>query len=1028
MGFFTRVYTITALCILGLLSNLDTCAGDTSNKVFYAEIEVEEGAVQNVSNLFSKLLSLNVSVDGTVVTISQFNITTACEIRGNKTICTCSEYFIWSGSVCDSHPECCNENECYVKTFEPTPICTPMQRVTISGSATLVNETYSLGLNNPTSSEYSTFVNRILTQLKQVYSTFSGFDSLKITGLRQGSVIVDFILNVNAPFPTTQLENKTVLLQQSMNATFEVTTTGMVQINAPNSTICYDSIQSMSCTINDPSLSTCSWSITTDNTVYNIVGGTEATVSAPCELSLLKTSQIWEGTYNCSFSKGFITHTASASLDIALLPEEIQILSDPQYPECLKPEGIIKVNVTCTIENSTENYNVTWIPSGSTNYSIKANDFVYNSIIVLLDCSKQADVNVTCTYINRKSQSRNASLLLPVIYPSTPVCIEDGKWPKAKDNTTAQLLCPPGTVGMKRRPCISTIWQEETSPCVKKDLNNILQDTNVLLKGRGSVGDLAVSVFERLKNTTNNTDEINTYANINASVQVLFNMHNASNAINGSVLNETILPGLVGSSSNLLDPSLISVWDEKEIKGTLPVQYLDSIEGLVSKTYINGSKNTRMASENVMFLSSTGDKNSNISVFNVTVNLSPNDGTVKTVAFKSLSQLLPGTTSSTANSIILSATLQNTSLENKIKMTFPLLNSRPTNYELFCVFWDFNTSQFSREGCSWEKSSGNTEAVCICEHLTPFSVLMSKGPIQLKFLDEITYVGLGASICSLTICILIEFLVWSAVVKSNISHFRHTALVNISLCLLIADCSFLASDFVTGHQNWCICMVIVKHFCYLAMFFWMLCLSVMLLHQLMFVFHQLRKKVYLTFSICIGYLCPLLIVLLTYISYDNGEVNLYYSPETCWLLYSGTLKGSIHAFFIPVLTIVVVNFLAMIVVITKLLRPQMSDGSKTDEKEITKSILKAVVFLTPIFGVTWILGFFVLTVDFTDGFLAAFINYAFTILNAFQGVFILLTGCFGEKKVRDAVLKYFISKPAKPSKNESSTKVVSMKK
>uniref|UniRef100_A0A8C9RP07 Uncharacterized protein n=1 Tax=Scleropages formosus TaxID=113540 RepID=A0A8C9RP07_SCLFO len=408
------------------------------------------------------------------------------------------------------------------------------------------------------------------------------------------------------------------------------------------------------------------------------------------------------------------------------------------------------------------------------------------------------------------------------------------------------------------------------------------------------------------------------------------------------------------------------------------------MEGLITKTHINISESLpRCKYANVELVSQAAEKNSSIKVLNASIILP--EGIVKAVAFSTLSELLPTNEDTTTNSIILSVTLQNSTLKNDISITFPLINSRPRNYEIDCVYWDFTSSQFSGNGCDWTYTGVNTEAVCTCNHLTSFATLMSKHPISLKFQDEITYVGLGASVCSLTLCLIIEFLVWNTVVKSNISHFRHTALVNISLCLLLADCSFLASSFLSiNHSNWCPYLVIIKHYCYLAMFFWMLCLSMMLLHQLMFVFHQLRKKVYLTFSICLGYICPLFIVILTFIAYQNGKENYYYSSETCWLVYEGTLKGSIYAFIFPVLIIVVINFLSMMVVITKLLRPQVSDGSKADEKDITKSILKAVVFLTPIFGVTWILGFFVLTIDLTEGPLAFFINYAFIIVNSFQ--------------------------------------------
>uniref|UniRef100_A0A8C8IPZ0 Adhesion G protein-coupled receptor F3b n=1 Tax=Oncorhynchus tshawytscha TaxID=74940 RepID=A0A8C8IPZ0_ONCTS len=307
----------------------------------------------------------------------------------------------------------------------------------------------------------------------------------------------------------------------------------------------------------------------------------------------------------------------------------------------------------------------------------------------------------------------------------------------------------------------------------------------------------------------------------------------------------------------------------------------------------------------------------------------------------------------------LNSTLQNSN-DSKIdiKLDFPINQSMSRDSKILCVFWNTTLKEWSEEGCKW-KEMVNNKSYCECTHLTSFSVLMSKTPVNLPFLDEITYVGLGMSICSLIVFLFIEALVWSAVVKSNLSHFRHTALVNISLCLLLADCSFLASSIPSISDTWCLILTVTKHFFFLAMFCWMLCLSVMLIHQLIFVFHPLRKRVYLLLSTVLGYVCPAVIVAATYVYYKYTG-NPYHNTTTCWLIYDGLLKGSIYAFLLPIGTIVLMNLFSMCVVIMTLLKSNVPDGSNADEKETAKSILKVVVFLTPVFGITWVLGFFVL--------------------------------------------------------------------
>uniref|UniRef100_A0A3Q2GNM2 G-protein coupled receptors family 2 profile 2 domain-containing protein n=1 Tax=Cyprinodon variegatus TaxID=28743 RepID=A0A3Q2GNM2_CYPVA len=225
---------------------------------------------------------------------------------------------------------------------------------------------------------------------------------------------------------------------------------------------------------------------------------------------------------------------------------------------------------------------------------------------------------------------------------------------------------------------------------------------------------------------------------------------------------------------------------------------------------------------------------------------------------------------------------------------------------------------------------------------------------------------------------------------THTSYLRHTAHVNISLCLLIADLCFLASSQPKGISDlWCRTSVVLKHFCFLAMFFWMFCLSATLLHRAVFLFHKVSKKNYLRFSLLIGYVCPLLIVFITFLTNNGGAEGMYYSKDSCWLVYAGLFKGSIFTFIIPVGVIVFINIFSMLVVIMKLISHHAEISKKTDisaeeEKAAAKTVLRTVVLLTPIFGVTWIFGFAMLALDLTSGDIAYAVNYIFNLLNGFQ--------------------------------------------
>ncbi|XP_073672894.1 adhesion G-protein coupled receptor F3-like [Garra rufa] len=475
-------------------------------------------------------------------------------------------------------------------------------------------------------------------------------------------------------------------------------------------------------------------------------------------------------------------------------------------------------------------------------------------------------------------------------------------------------------------------------------------------------------------------------------------------------LGENLLADFIDSASSMLNVSW-EVGDEEE-SGALASQYLSSVEGLVKSIRINASEGYN--STNIQLQICRSGSSCNRTVFNVDVELNATADMVKTVGLQYLANRMPnlGYEDAIFPSIVVSSTVENNTQSSvNIRLAFP--NEDAGSASLTCVFWNVTEQRWSDEGCDFVKGPGNL-LYCECNHLTSFSMLMSKHSVSMPFLDQLTYVGLGVSICSLIIYIIIECLVWSAVVKSSLSHFRHTSLLNISLCLLLADVSFLASSFPSIlNETLCLVLVVAKHYFFLAMFFWMLCLSVMLVHQLIFVFSHLGKKVYMIIGFTIGYVCPTITVAVTYVYYDQASDIPYYSSKTCWLTYQSAMQGSIHAFLFPVGTIVLVNLFSMVVVIATVLKPSGAETNKKSDKDAAKSIIKVIIFLTPVFGGTWILGLFVFLMDDFTQFITYVVHYAFTIVNSLQGFFILLTGCFAEKRVRDEILRIVLGKSGK---------------
>lgn len=418
---------------------------------------------------------------------------------------------------------------------------------------------------------------------------------------------------------------------------------------------------------------------------------------------------------------------------------------------------------------------------------------------------------------------------------------------------------------------------------------------------------------------------------------------------------------------------------------SLAERYLYSVEHLIQRSNMTSNqkkKNVEVAEQKCL----AGLQCSN-TVFNVTVHLlGNNSGSLKTAGFQQLEGYLPNNNSEfEPNSIVISAVpkVEQSDLVG-VKIDFPLQKPRPRNVEVRCVSWDNNSRAWSPRGCQWGGPSNAGQ--CTCRHFSSFAILMSKYPLDVPWISEITYIGLSVSVVSLAVSLVIELVVWRALIKTKTLYLRHTAHINISLCLLVADCCFLVSSKPSDLSlSWCQAMVVLKHFCYLAMFFWMLCLSAMLLHQTIFLFHSVSKAVYMRFSLGLGYGCPLLIVVSTIVSSQGFTEGKYFSRETCWLTHIGLMNGSIYAFVIPSWTIIFVNVFAMLVVIMKLLdQPANMAASSSREKRAALTALRSVVLLTPVFGLTWILGFAVMLVDLTSGPLAYLVHYVFTLLNAFQ--------------------------------------------
>ncbi|XP_051060302.1 adhesion G protein-coupled receptor F4 [Phodopus roborovskii] len=346
------------------------------------------------------------------------------------------------------------------------------------------------------------------------------------------------------------------------------------------------------------------------------------------------------------------------------------------------------------------------------------------------------------------------------------------------------------------------------------------------------------------------------------------------------------------------------------------------------------------------------------------------------------------------NSLVLSLVLPEDLKE--IILTFEKINKSQDTIG-HCVGWHSEKRQWVESPCKMVLDSTDT-VNCHCNYnraVTSFSILMSSKPVRDKVLDYITFIGISVSIFSLVLCLVVEAVVWSRVVVTEISYMRHVCIVNIAVSLLTANVWFIigSSANVQEDHKWCVAVTFFSHFFFLSLFFWMLFKGLLIVYGILVVFQRMMKSRMMAIGFVVGYGCPLVIAVITVTVTEPGEG--YTRKDACWLNWNQT--KALLAFAIPALAVVAVNLLVVLAVAISTQRPLIG-SSKSQDMATAIRISKNVAILTPLLGLTW--GFGLATL--LEGTHLVF-HIIFALLNAFQGFFILLFGTIMDHKIRDAL-------------------------
>ncbi|XP_043533128.1 adhesion G-protein coupled receptor F3-like isoform X2 [Chiloscyllium plagiosum] len=1021
---------------------------------FYADLNLEKTLFKTVTAFLERIvLPTFVVVPGTntTITISNLNVVKECNYFDNNATCICfdedrQEKMTYSAQSSETSCES-NCSHHYMNGIGSCPenIKTLTKKVKATGSFKL-NASSDEVMN---SNEHKTNLTRMLASS---YSNLPGFRCVDGLQIGNGSTVeYDLIINgdIKSNILWRHVQDAANLINYSFKVdlqSFKMKLSGLVMITVYPETIYYQKPLRINCTINDK-VESVNWFIKgpkdkekaiISSRHYNFVNDPISTSN----LAISATS-MWKGRYYCyfNFANGSMIHEATGDSNIVLLPEEITTIPS-QYSIARNKT----IPVKCCIKDDGENYTVTLEARGSS-------DGVSYEVVQTVNDTKcwkyminYKFANSTvyrCTFTNMVNQSTSANITISVLKESEASCknesSEDYRWQTTTAGQYAESndTCAEGRVGKIIRFCKEDgQWDKVFINCTDKALIKLLNLAQELSNGRDST---CHKLPEILQNVTDLIDHQKNLADTLAVIKILDTLTLATERSN-STFNDSVMADFLSIASN-------ATQDEQQNRGNNNI-YSSTLMRSVEKfteafqsheeNYVLDVPNIKLKGQMFNTVPSKGYHESFSENYTSTVEIESkslkervnnNSFKISSILYLNIDESLSSNSDDQfINSLVQSTTLKVNNITDRknskitVKMFFSPKLEKGNLKTANCVFWDYELFHgkggWSNEGCETHVTEKGTN--CTCTHLTSFAVLMAEKERFIPYLDEITYAGLSFSIASLICFITVEVVVWNTVVKSNVTRFRHTTLINTAIALLFAQSFFLVGSiqFVKDNETLCTIATIFSHFFFLSVFFWTLAQSLTLLYRLIFVFHQMSKLAFMSISFILGYVCPLIIVIASTTNFiSKGK---YKSESHCWLNVSPFRNiTAFHTFIIPAGCIIGINMFILTAVIVKIMRPAVSEGKNREDKRTIKKIIKAVLILSPTFGLTWVIGF-LLTEDAHE-----FFYYAFVILNSLQGLFILLTSSFTETKVRVAFTKYFKSMTFQSTSENVSSKTIS---
>ncbi|KAG8198214.1 hypothetical protein JTE90_015310 [Oedothorax gibbosus] len=313
-----------------------------------------------------------------------------------------------------------------------------------------------------------------------------------------------------------------------------------------------------------------------------------------------------------------------------------------------------------------------------------------------------------------------------------------------------------------------------------------------------------------------------------------------------------------------------------------------------------------------------------------------------------------------------------------------------------CVFWDYNISDWSAQGCHVD-SSNITHTVCLCDHLTNFALIMDfkPTPVPSPIIDWMYVVIAVGCIISL-FCLIIAVLIMFFRLRPNQcedSTFIHR---NMFVCLLIAELVFLFGIKQTNYELACSLIAGAMQYIFLVTFSWMLFECY---HQYITLIQSCETKKSNTWWYYVAaYGVPAIITGIAAVV----DPTSYGTNNFCFLQADNYF---VFSFVGPAVSIIfgglVFLFIALLMLYHKLPNTTSVKGKDDACLQKFRSWNRRSFLLIVLLSFTWASALVYINAESFG------LAYLFAALNCVQGVTILAFYCFKNEKVKEDIRKLF---------------------